>query len=326
MTAGVRRRNSRWSDAPILDRSGNARSARITERDIEGIFKPLSRYRYLPADHIHAFAGGNIDYLVDRLNLLSRHPNRYVARPHQQRANARANHRRLIYELADKGWRVMQERGVPRSQARAPSHFAHELMTSELMSSFQIGARDSGVELINWEKILTSRSLPESTRLSAKPTRIPVTITINGRLHSTYIEADGKPFGIARRLDDDTVYFFCPGVEADCGTEPIDASDFHRSSLYKKFLLYLKVEADGIHRSHFGFPNFYVPFVTSNAVRLASMMHLLERITDGRGSKIFLFKTFPALTSFERPRPASGHMLIESWQRAGHPPFNFLTS
>ena len=32
-----------------------------------------------------------------------------------------ANHRRLIYELAEKGWRVMQERGILRdARARRP--------------------------------------------------------------------------------------------------------------------------------------------------------------------------------------------------------------
>ena len=82
---------------------------------------------------------------------------------------------------------------------------------------------------------------------------------------------------------------------------PIDASDFQRSSLFKKFVLYLEVEAQGIYRSHFGLPNLYVPIVTTNAVRLASMMRLLERITGGAGSKTILFKTFPAFTSPGRP-------------------------
>src|SRR5438094_308214 len=106
----VSTRRSRWDDAPILDRGGRPKVAALTERDIDGIFKPLLRYRYLPADYLHAFAGGSFDYLIDRLNLLARRPNLYVARPHQQRANAGANHRRLIYEIAEKGIRVMQER------------------------------------------------------------------------------------------------------------------------------------------------------------------------------------------------------------------------
>jgi hypothetical protein len=56
------------------------------------------------------------------------------------------------------------------------------------------------------------------------------------------------------------------------------------------------------------------------------MMEVLKRITGGNGSKIFLFKTFPAFTSFEKPHPPSGHMLTDDWQRVGYPPFNFLTS
>ena len=53
---------------------------------------------------------------------------------------------------------------------------------------------------------------------------------------------------------------------------------------------------------------------------------LLERITDGAGSKSILFKTFPAFTSPGKPPALSGNMLTEDWQRVGHPPFNFLKS
>ncbi|HVC52558.1 MAG TPA: hypothetical protein VND87_11100 [Stellaceae bacterium] len=320
------RRNSRWSETPVLDRNRKPKAACPTERDIDGIFAPLTRYRYLPADYMHAFAGGSLDYLVNRLNLLSRQPNRYVARPPQQRANAAANHRRLIYELADKGWAVMHERGVMHERSRAPSNFAHELMTCQLLASFELGVRETANRLIAWSDILQSQNLPDATRHSPKPYLIPVTVSIDGAMIATHVAADGAPFGIGRSRGGDTAFFFCPGVEADCGTEPIDTSDFQRSSLFKKFLLYLTVEAQGIHRAHFGFPNLYVPFVTTNATRMSSMMKLLERITRGAGSRTLLFKTFPAFTSPGKPPPPSGHMLTEDWQRVGHPPFNFLKS
>src|SRR6185312_7907272 len=94
----VRPRSSRWGNAPVLNRRGQPKIAVVTQRDIDGIFNLLTRYRYLPVDYIHALTGGgSLDYLVNRLNLLCREPNRYVARPPQQRANADANHRRLIY-------------------------------------------------------------------------------------------------------------------------------------------------------------------------------------------------------------------------------------
>jgi hypothetical protein len=325
-TGSARVRNSRWSDAPVLDKSDRPKVAAISDRDITGIFMPLVRYRYLPADYVHAFAGGNFDYLIDRLNVLSRRPNLYLARPHQQRANAGANHRRLIYELAEKGIALMRERGFPVHRTRAPGSFAHELMTCLIMASLELGSRESSARLIGWSDILASQSLPEATRQSPKPYHSPVSAVINGHRWDTHIAADAHPFGIERVREGRRSYFFCPGIEADCGSEPIDASDFQRSSLYKKFVLYLAVEAQGIHRTHFGFPNLYIPFVTTTVSRLASMMALLERITGGAGARQFLFKTFPAFTSYEKPPPPSGHMLTEDWARVGYPPFNFLSS
>jgi len=325
-TDNTRRRTSRWCDAPITDKNGRSKIAVVTDRDFDRILLPLARYRYLPVDYLHALSGGSLEYLVNRLGLLARKPNSYVARPQQQRANASANCRRQIYELADRGIRLMHERGLNCQRTRTPSNFAHELMTCQLMASFELGGRETTNRLITWTDILQSRSLPDATRTLQKPLQIPVSVTIDGTSISTHVIADGTPFGIARVSFDEPAYFFCPGVEADCGTEPIDASDFQRSSLYKKFLFYLAIDAQGIYQSHFGFPNLYVPIITTNAARMSSMMRLLERITGGAGSKNILFKTFPAFTSPGKPPPPSGHMLTEDWQRVGHPPFNFLTS
>jgi hypothetical protein len=36
---------------------------------------------------------------------------------------------------------------------------------------------------------------------------------------------------------------------------------------------------------------------------------------------MFLFKTFPLLSSAEKPPSPDGHMLTEPWQRAGFEPF-----
>jgi hypothetical protein len=322
----LRKRNSRWSDAPVFDKNRAPKVAVITERDIERIFLPLARYRYLPADYLQALGGGSLDYLVNRLALLARKPNSYVARPQQQRANASANCRRQIYELSEKSIRLMQERGLMFQRPRTPSNFGHELMTCQLMASFELGTREIGARLISWSDILDSRSLPEETRRSPKPYQIPVTVILDGTAIGTHIAADGMPFGIARSDAGQSTYFFCPGIETDCATEPIDASDFQRSSLYKKFVLYLAIEAQGIHRAHFGFPNLYVPIVTTNAARLASMMRLLERLTVGAGSKYILFKAFPPFASPEKPSAPSGHIFAEDWQRVGHPPFNFVRS
>jgi hypothetical protein len=53
------------------------------------------------------------------------------------------------------------------------------------------------------------------------------------------------------------------------------------------------------------------------------MMHCLERITKDKGSKMFLFKTFPAFSAFENPPSPAGQMLTDPWLRVGFQPLDF---
>jgi hypothetical protein len=120
-----------------------------------------------------------------------------------------------------------------------------------------------------------------------------------------------RPFGLERTIDGKRSFLFFHGIEADCGTEPVDAADPERSSLAKKFAGYNAIAEQGVHRSYLGFPNF---------LWLNSMMTLVERLTGKQGSKIPPFKTFPSLISAERPSSAGGDILMEPWQRVGFPP------
>lgn len=315
-------RNSRWTRDPVVDHNGNPTAACLTERDIE-IVKLLARYRYLPADTIHAFVGGNFKHLVHRLGLLSRKPNLYIHRPVQQRRHAAANYRHLIYELDDRGRAHLQERGISITK-KHQHNFEHELMVCQIMASIELGVRaDPSVRLITWQEIMESGKLPEATRASPKPTHIPVSFSFPGRQYSTHICADGLPFGLERTHNGQRSYLFFPGIEADCGSEPILTSDLERSSIDKKFAAYRAIAEQGIYRSHFGFPNFFVPFVTTTESRMQSMMKLLERITEGRGSKMFLFKKLCTFTSVEAPTRGIADVLSEAWQRVGFEPFSF---
>src|ERR1700704_5512953 len=157
------KRNSRWTREPTWS-GDQAAVVYPTDRDIE-IFKLLARYRYLPSDYIHAFVGGSMNALSRRLNFLSRKPNLYLARPHQQRDNAKANHRRLIYELDERGSRVLRERGLsflPKSYHR---NFAHELMVAQIMASVELGTKENkNIRHITWPEILASEKTPKATR------------------------------------------------------------------------------------------------------------------------------------------------------------------
>ena len=313
------RRTSRWSRDPVID-DGKAVVVYPTDRDIE-VFQLLVRFRYLPSDYIHAFVGGNEKALTRRLNLLSRKPNLYLARPQQQRQNADANYRRLIYQLDERGSRVLRERGLSFLCRSYHHNFAHELMVAQITASLELGTRENtNIRLIPWSEILANANTPQATRESATPATVRVSYAMRGETRSDDITADARPFGLERIIDGRRSYLFFPGIEADCATEPLDASDFDRSSIAKKFAAYIAIGEQAIYRSHFGFPNLLVPFVTTNSARMQSMMQLLDRLAGGRGSKMFLFKTFPSFTSPDKPPAANGHMLTAPWQRVGFPP------
>lgn len=316
-------RNSRWSRDPVIGSSGAAVAVRPTERDVQ-IFELLDRFRYLPSDYIHAFVGGSEKALSHRLNLLSRKPNLYLSRPQQQRQCAGANYRRLIYQLDERGSRLLRERVSPTSPKSYHRNFQHELLVAQITASIELGVRENAnIRLITWGEIVARDGTPLSTRRSASPNAIPVSYSLRGEHRFEHVVADARPFGLERLIEGRLSYLFFPGIEADCGTEPIDARDADRSSLVKKFAAYLAIAEQGIHRTHFGFPNFFVPFVTNGAARMDSMMQALDRLTKGLGSKMLLFKHVPGFASPEKPLPAGGHMLGEPWHRVGFPALSF---
>lgn len=113
-----------------------------------------------------------------------------------------------------------------------------------------------------------------------------------------------------------------------CDVVGIDASDGERSSINAKFLAYAAIAEQRLYRDHFGFPNFFVPIITTTTVRMTSMMKHLERLVgqgkvQKREAAIFLFKTFPSLTSYGPRQPVNGRMFGEAWQRASASAFSF---
>ena len=306
MDAITPKKLSRWSRDAILDEKGKPTVAYVTDRDVE-IFKLLARYRYLPADFIHAFMGGDYQSLIKRLNLLCRKPNLYLNRPVQQREHAEANYRKLIYELDSRAITVLAEHGLTYSK-KYHRNFVHELLVCQIAASLELGTKGTpNVSIIDWPTIMASERFPAATRKLAHPLSIP----FNGDEHLT---PDWQPFVIKR----DGLAKFFPGFEADCGTEPINASDDERSSIKAKFRAYLTIMEQEIFKSHFGANTFTVAFITTNTTRMQSMMALLERMNPGAHARHFLFKTAPSFTSYKKTFEPTGHMLTEPWKRVGH--------
>ena len=315
------RRASRWTRSPVLRANGTPVAVCPTDRDI-AIFELLSRFDILPANYIHAFVAGNAKALGRRLNILSRNPNNYLMRPLQQRQHFAANQRPLIYQLDRRGLHTLRDRGRAVT-AKQHRNFPHDLMVALVTASIELGTRQyPHLRLITWSEILLNEKTPVTTRVSGSAS-VQVSCSFLPERHSVEIRADGWPFGLERLIGGVRSYLFFPGIEADCATEPLNVADSARSSIARKFAAYLAVAEQGLYRSHFGFPNFFVPFVTTSANRVRSMMSLLDRMTAGQGSKMFLFKTFPAYTLDQALPSPDGVLFAEPWQRVGHPPLYF---
>jgi hypothetical protein len=310
--------NSRWTREPCV-RGGQKQRLELQPRDI-AILRLMSRYAFLPGDYIHAFVGGSRKIVLDRLGRMIRKPYCYLNRPTWQRSKLNPNYRRTIYELDDAGARL-----IGTELPRVHGNHDHELMACCIRASFELGARDTeGVRLISWDEIIGHTNFPRATHNADTMHGLPVSLSFEGERVERYIVADCKPFGIERTIDGKKSYFFFPGIEADCNTEPVFTSNYKRSSIYLKLAAYLVAIEQDIHRKRWGVPNLYVPIITTGEEHKRSMMRLLDRMTDSKGSRHILFGVMPGFTFLERPPPPTSRMLTQPWDRVGYPPLDLL--
>jgi hypothetical protein len=197
-------------------------------------------------------------------------------------------------------------------------------MVCLIQASFEIGASTHGLEFIAATDILGHPNCPTATRREAEPWAVPVAFDYSGKRIAQHVESDGAFFGLARTTAGGRVALIFPGFEADRRTEPLAPHDYDRSSIKKKFCAYREIIRQRIYQSRYGLPHALVAFVTVSESHKRAMMNVLSDLTDGRGSKVFIFRTLPNFASFENFPPPSDHMIGEDWQRVGHPPFNIL--
>jgi len=177
-------------------------------------------------------------------------------------------------------------------------------MASELMASFEIGAREAGVRLITWPDIFKSDNLPEETRTSPSPT--PSRLLSRGN-------APGRRrrHAVRRRSASSTARIIISSarIEADCDSEGLESANFERSSIFKNSpCIWRSSVPNAIDRiSAFEYD---CAILTTNATHLENMKRLLYDLTKGAGSASIVFgNRFPHFTTFEPPLPPSGHAL-----------------
>lgn len=95
------------------------------------------------------------------------------------------------------------------------------------------------------------------------------------------------------------------------------------SSYLRKLLAYNEILARTLYRSHFGVSTFFILTVTHSEARMRTIMELSNKVTEDKWSPFFLFKTLNSLgDGMKVPQPMLG-LLVDPWERQGHPPFCF---
>ena len=306
------KRVSRFARTPVLGATGRPIVPIMTERQ-KSLLSFLERNRYATFDDMHAFIQGDATALRRNIRILKADNVAYikVCDQHVEERNLR---RKVVYELDKNGITHLRNNGSLIPDRKYTRNFTHAALASHATGSIEAGvAATPNARLITWAEILQSQAMPAATKKKDHPNGIPASYQFDGEIFEKTVFADSRPFGIELISDGRKKFRFFPGIEADAGTEPIATTNFDRTSLFSKFKAYLAIEADETHRSHFGFPIFFVPFLFSlgNEQRVISAKAELDRMTHGAGSKSILFKA-------ARKGAPQGYLFNEPWERVGY--------
>jgi hypothetical protein len=301
------------------------------------LFLLLQEFPYLPLPYIGELLGHSKKIYDQGENQTIRYPSLrarlsrlrkdggYLRCPEQSWRAANSRYRPAVYALTDKAKEELKQRGLSRQSLKLSNEFAHDLGACLVSASFKLGVRDDpALRLINAAEIIEHPACPPTTREAIEPFVMPVSYQHRNVRIEGHREHDWPPFGVALKLDEgrERKILFA-GIEFDRRTEPLETSDVQRASLTRHLLSILALLEYGYER-HFGTGRFFVPIVTIGEVRMRSVIRLLLKLTERKGSKHILFKHVDDFATFANFPAATGHMLTVPWERAGYPPLSVV--
>jgi hypothetical protein len=302
---------------------------RATENDLP-VLDLLQTYPVLPTHFINTLVPpASVTYRTDRLTTL-RHDLKFLHWPDEFFRSPKARSRPAVYELTDLGRDFLDTYGRRRVKYDRNDDHNHRLASSMVAASFQIGAKSlPDLFMIDHQTILAGA--PAETRTADHPFHFPVdfdyTYPKTGQVErvQTYVDHDWRPFGIGyKRPDGKTAKIFFPALEVDMNTEGDNPDDHTRQSVTRKLQSLLYLLDNDIYQKQLGIKSAIALFVDSSPFRLTRVMDRLMKLTHGHGSEHIAFKVIPNFKTWHDFPPANGHMLTETWERAGAEPLNIL--
>ncbi|WP_194479223.1 replication-relaxation family protein [Bradyrhizobium sp. CCBAU 53338] len=275
---------------------------RITARDI-ALLRNIARFRLVSTADLALLDGGSAQN-VSR-SLLALWENGYVERPEAQVTSRMLyeGSRPTIYGLSRKGAHLLRSGGleVPRrlldgidKERGAGWRFVqHTVEVASFLIALVVAVRKrSDLRLLSQGELLGNRGkkLPRQVKLE-------VCIRLDGVLTRNAVVPDAL-FGL--QYDDGTESYFM--LEIDRGEMPVERyRDITRTYFSKKLNTYWEAYRRRCHVTELGLESFRVLTVTTTRERVERMIAAVGRMTQGRGSNVFLFADQQMLSAAGSP-------------------------
>jgi Replication-relaxation len=285
METAVRERRS------FFERPDVPRAMRITERDIF-LLRNIARLRLASGAQLAALDGGSAQN-VSRA-LLALFENGYVERPVAQVASRLLHEgsRPTIYGLTRKGAALLRKNGedvrrrlldgIDKERGAGWRFIEHTVAVAGFLVSLELATRGrEDVRVLERGEILEDAPKSKGDRL----VKLEASIRIGGSLRTNAVVPDAL-FGL--RFDDESESYFM--LEVDRGEMPVERyTNTYRTYFAKKILTYYEANRQRRHVNDLGLENFRVLTLTTTPERVERMLDAVQKITDGRGSNMFLF-------------------------------------
>ena len=275
------------SRLPRFKRATTVAPTQLTERDRQ-IIRLVHRHRFLRSHQIIALLGGSPQQVSRRLKLLYHHG--YLERPRAQlQYYERGGSKSIAYGLGNKGGALLkQELGIAvhpdswdeKNHVIGRVYLEHALFVADVMVAIELACRKrDGIRLLyEGELALRSERQPFQWRVKTQ-NGIKLGIIPDRVFALEYPDQNGQT---------QRVHFF---LEADRGTMPVVRSGLTQTSFYRKLLAYEATWTQKIHQRHLGIHRFRVLTVTTNAMRVKSLLEACSRLKRGHGLFLFADRT-----------------------------------
>lgn len=268
------------------------------------LFQAINRHGPLPMNYLYALTK---HVRKDKTNLQHRltefyngdEDGPYLTRPPQQFSAFKARYQYLVYDLAPRGRKVLEQAGTPPSSRDRKDPFLHQLMQACVGASLELAAQKHGLRYIPRDEVLSGR--PLALALDDRTKLVPDDLFC---LEGT----DDK--GPWRR--------WC-ALEIDRNTESIERKATGYNTFGKKVDNYLRVLRGRLFEA-WGIKNLTVLTVTTNATHAVNMLDHVGKQNDPKFGARFAFSVVPQFGfMWEVPGTVLFHLMDEPWQSLAGP-------